>query len=103
MWHFQLAKPSNLVDRENNKEKLKQAEAIAVARASLLESINYNLDSESRKKAIVAEWMQSYIDDYSKKDKRNMQGVLNRFSNFLVEIKKEGITFGNLNDLLIDD
>ena len=48
--HLQLAKPSNLADRENNKERLKQAESIAVARATQLEAINYNIESESGKK-----------------------------------------------------
>ena len=41
--------------------------------------------------------------DTQKKDKRNLQGVLNRFENVLAEIKKKGITFGNLNGLLIED
>ena len=47
--------------------------------------------------------MQNYVDTYTKQDKRNMQGVLNRFESFLAEIKKKGITFGNLNGLLIED
>jgi site-specific recombinase XerD len=47
--------------------------------------------------------MQRYVDGYAKKDKRNMQGVLNRFENFLAETKKKRITFGNLNGLIIED
>jgi integrase len=101
--HLKLAKPSNLADRENNKERLKLAESIAVARATQLEAINYNIESESGKKIIVTEWMQNYVDTYTKKDKRNMQGVLNRFKNFLSEINKKEITFGNLTGLLIED
>ncbi|MEO7769327.1 MAG: hypothetical protein ABIS01_17975 [Ferruginibacter sp.] len=85
-----------MADRENNKERLKQFEPIAVARASQLEAINYNMDSESGKKTIVTECIQNYVDTYTKKDKRNMQGAVNRFPNFLSEIKKTGITFGNL-------
>ena len=33
----------------------------------------------SGKKTLVTVWMQAYVDDIHKKDKRNMQGALNRF------------------------
>jgi integrase/recombinase XerD len=101
--HLQLAKPSNLQDREDNKELLQQAEAIRLARQVDLEGKNYNIDNEAAKKTIITEWMQSYVDSYIKKDKRNMQGVLNRFSDFLKIEKKAGLTFGKLTDLLIED
>ena len=101
--HLQLAKPSNLLDRESNKEILQQAEAIRLARLVDLEGKNYNMDNEAAKKTIVSVWMQSYVDNYNKKDKRNMQGVLNRFSDFLKIEKKAGLTFGNLTPLLIED
>jgi integrase len=63
------------------------------------------MDSEAGKKTVVAEWMAAYIKSYTKKDKRNMQGVLTRFTDFLKtdKIKKQGLTFGNLNALLIED
>jgi site-specific recombinase XerD len=101
--NLQLVKPKNIADRESNKELLKQAELTRLARAVELEGKNYNMDNEAAKKTIVTVWMQSYVDSYNKKDKRNMQGVLNRFSDFLKEEKKEGLTFGNLTDLLIED
>ncbi len=101
--HLQLAKTSNINDRENNKELLQQAEAIRLARAIELESNNYSTDSEAAKKTIITIWMQTYIDGYTKKDKRNMQGVLNRFTEFLKQNKKTGLTFGNINALLIED
>lgn len=46
-------------------------------------------------------WMQAFIDSYKKKDKRNLQGALNRFVRFLEEEKKEGITFGRLSETMI--
>lgn len=101
--HLKLAKPSNIKDREENKELLQKAEAIRLARTVELESNNYNMDSDAGKKTIITIWMQTYIDSYSKKDKRNMQGVLNRFDSFLIEIKKTGLTFGNLTPLLLED
>ena len=101
--NLQLAKPSNLKDRESNKELLLQAEAIRLSRAVELEGNNYSMDNEAAKKTIVAVWMQVYVNTYPKKDKRNMQGVLNRFNDFLVTVKKTGLTFGNLTPLLIED
>jgi len=101
--HLKLAKPSNVKDREENKSFLQQAEAIKVTRASQLEANNYSMVTDAGKKTVIIAWMQTYVDDYAKKDKRNMQGVLNRFSDFLTEEKLTGLTFGNLTALIIED
>jgi integrase len=101
--HLKLVKPSNQIDRESNKKMWQQGEAIAIARAMELEANNYNMASDIGKKAIVTVWMQNYVAGYTKKDKRNMQGVLNRFANYLTEINKSDLTFGNLTALIIED
>lgn len=101
--HLKLAKPSNLFARENNKHLQKQAESIRVARAAELDANNYNLTSNSGKNVIVIDWIQSYIDKYSKSDKRNIQGALNRFKNFLHEENISNLTFGNITPPLIED
>lgn len=101
--HLQLCKPSGALDREQNKNRLQQAEKIAVARASQLEATNYNMVTDLGKKTIIIEWMQSYVDGYTKKDKRNMQGVLNRFKSFLSEDKLSDLKFGQLTALIIED
>jgi len=100
--HLQLAKPSNLQDRESNKELLKQAEAIRLTRLVDLERNNYDMESDAGKNTVVTTWMQSYIDAYTKKDIRTMQSVLKRFSDYLKGIKKAGLTFGNINALIIE-
>jgi len=79
---------------------MQQAEEIAVARAAELEANNYSMVTDAGKKTIVTVWMQSYIDSYTKKDKRNMQGAINRFTTFLTKDKKTDLTFSNLNALL---
>lgn len=99
---LKLAKPSNAIDRENNKERIRQAEAIAVARAAELQANDYNMVTNVGKKTIVTEWMQSYVDNYTKKDKRNVQGALNRFKDFLNEKRKPKLTFGGLTPLIIE-
>jgi integrase len=101
--HLKLSKPSNLLDREQNKKRMQQAEEIAVTRAAELEANNYNMVTDAGKKTSITVWMQNYVDSYTKKDKRNMQGALNRFTAFLAGDKKTGLTFGNLNALIIED
>lgn len=101
--HLKLAKPSNLLDREQNKRRMQQADEIAVTRAAELEANNYNMVADAGKKTIITVWMQDFVNTYIKKDKRNMQGVLNRLIAFLSEEKKSGLTFGALNALLIED
>ncbi len=101
--HLKLAKPSNFMDRINNKERLQLAESIAVQRAAELEATNYDMVTDAGKYTIITAWMQSHVDAYTKKDKRTMQGVLNRFITFLTSLRKSELTFGNLDALLIED
>src|SRR5919202_4558659 len=93
--NLQLPKPANPADRQSNKDKLELAKKIVVKRAQELEANDYAMVTDTGKKTVVVEWMQSYVDSYKKKDKRNMQGALNRFKDFLVEDKKAGLAFGN--------
>lgn len=101
--HLQLAKPSNVLIIEQNKKLLQQAKEIAVTRSAELEANNYSMVTDAGKKTIITAWMQSYVNGYTKKDKRNMQGALNRFIAFLKEDNKTGLTFGNLTSLIIED
>lgn len=59
------------------------------------------MTADNGKSTIVAVWMQTYIDKYKKKDKRNLQGALNRFIAFLKEENKDGLTFGQINETII--
>jgi integrase/recombinase XerD len=101
--HLQLERSSTILDRERNKKKLQQAEEIAVARASELQANDYSMVTDAGKKTIVVNWMQNYVDNYKKKDVRNMQGVLNKFKVFLNQENKTALAFGNLTSLLIED
>jgi integrase/recombinase XerD len=100
---LKLPKAANPADRQANKDKLDLANRIAVKRAQELAANDYTMITDAGKKTIVTEWMQSFVDNYKKKDKRNMQGALNRFKDFLSEDKKQGLTFGRLSELIISD
>lgn len=100
---LQLSKPTTLLNREQNKKRLLQAEEIAVTRAAQLQANNYSMVTDAGNKTIVTKWMQSYVDNYTKADVRMMQAALKRFECFLQEEKKVGLTFQNLTPLLIED
>ncbi len=101
--HLKLVKPSNKKHLADNKDRLNQAEAIAIRMAGDLSSNDYNMVSDSGKKTLVIVWMEDYIRGYTKGDKRNLQGAVNRFKDFLIEEKNQSITFNNLTPLLIED
>lgn len=100
---LRLTKATTPADREANKQSLVLAEKIKNKRAHELSANDYNVHTDGGKNTIVAEWMQSYVDRYRKKDKRNMQGVLNRFKKFLAEEKKTGLTFGRISETIISE
>lgn len=101
--HLKLTKSSSPIDRQKNKENLQLAEKIVLKRAQELSASDYSMVTEFGKNTIVADWMQSFIDKYKKADKRNLQGALNRFKDFLTQEKLTGLTFGGLNELVISD
>ncbi len=82
---------------------MQQAEVIRQARAVELEANNYNIESDAGKKTVVITWLQSYIDGYTKKDKRTMQGARNHFATYLVKTKSVNLTFDMLTALIIED
>lgn len=99
---LQLSNPTTTMIRERNKELLAQAEIIRLAKAMELEANNYNVTNNFAKKIKVVTWMQTYVDNYDKKDKRNVQGALNRFKDFLLIEKKCDLLFSQLNVLIIE-
>ncbi|WP_157097858.1 tyrosine-type recombinase/integrase [Niabella ginsenosidivorans] len=100
--HLKLEKPSTPLARENNKDLLRQAEAIRVARAAELEAGGYNLVSDAGKRTVVITWLKSYSENYKKKDARNVSGVINRFEEYLKAERKMQITFPQLTPALIE-
>lgn len=101
--HLKLVQPANPADRANNKAQEAQAKAIAIQRAAELQANDYNMVSDAGKKTIVVTWLQSYVDGYTKADKRNMQGVTNRFDKWLKAAGKSSLTFNQLNESMVTD
>jgi len=101
--NLKLSKVANATDRAHNKEMMQQAEAIRLARAVELEGNNYSIESQAGKRTIVVTWLQTYIDAYTKKDKRTMQSARNHFVKYLSKTKNANLTFDNLTALIIED
>jgi integrase len=103
---LKLMKPRNKADQKtikDNRGKLELAERIAQKKSLELAASDYDMTTDIGKKTIVTEWMQSYVDRYTKKDVRNMQGALNRFKAFLKDDGKAGLTFGRLTKVIVYD
>lgn len=101
--HLKLVKPANPADREGNKVKVQQAQQIAIALAAEKQATEYNTSTDAGKKTVVTTWMQTYVDNYTKADKRTVQSVLNRFIKFLKEEGKPNLTFWQIDNLMIED
>ncbi|PZP44257.1 MAG: hypothetical protein DI598_14740 [Pseudopedobacter saltans] len=99
--NIKLVKSSNPIDRQTNKENRELAKKIAAKRSQELEANDYSTMTEAGKKTLVSVWMQSYIDKYTKADKRNMKGALDRFNDYLLSQKITGLTFNRLTDLIV--
>jgi integrase/recombinase XerD len=100
---LKLTKASGIADREKNKENLALANRIAVKRAHELAATDYSLVTDTGKKTQVVAWMQTYVDNYEKKDIRSLAGVLKRFRDFLIKRKIKELTFGQLSEQLVID
>lgn len=101
--HLRLTKAGTPLDTEKNKARLETAKQIQLERARQLEAKGYGVDAKLSNKIIAVDWMQSFVDAYTLKDKRNMQGVVNRFKDFLIDTKQQGLKMGEINENLVLD
>jgi integrase len=81
--NLRLVVPKSPHDRQQNKIVMQTARSIALKMAEQLEARNYNVVSLSNSDTYVCKWMQDYINEYQKRDKRNLQGALNKFKKYL--------------------
>ncbi len=81
---YLVATPKTPIDRNHNKETLQLAKKIRQEReqALLEDSEGYRLKKE-QKQVNFLDYMQDYINNYTKADVRVIQMALNRFKNFL--------------------
>lgn len=97
--NLQLSAGNTFIDKEQNKQKLKLAEEIRHLKELQSQSEDYNITASSSK-VIVKDWMQVYINNYTKSDVRHMTSVRNKFIEFT---KNADITFNKLDAVLVED
>jgi integrase/recombinase XerD len=90
-------------DGEHNKEAMRMAEEIRANRVKEYASGHYNISNNTGLKTSAIVWMEKFAKEYTKADKRNVEGVLTRFKAFLAKEKKTGITFRQIDEQLITD
>lgn len=98
-----LVKPLSPKDRLDNKEKLKLAEAIKSTVQLQIQSEEYDLVSKSKSKVDFLDYFNSFIKEYSKKDKRVMVACYNKFREFLKEEGVKALPANKINETLVID
>lgn len=81
---YLIAKPRTPEERQLNKETLELAKQIRIEREQALKAAKTGKRIAVSKKVNFLEYFQSYIDNYTKKDIRMVEGVFRRFKDFLV-------------------
>lgn len=101
--NLKLCKPITPLDREENKNKVRLAEAIAIKKANDIINGDFEMNDNKSKSTYVLDWIDSYLQKYTKKDKRNMEGVVGRFKSFLIDRDIKRLVFSNLTPLILED
>jgi integrase/recombinase XerD len=100
--NLKLDKPS-VATRQKNKENLHTAQQIANKRAVELDSNDYNITPTFKKKVDFMAYLQSYIDGYTKKDKRVMLGVQKSLIEFNKNRGLKSITVSDVSVSYVED
>ena len=82
---YLLDKPRTATERQQNKETLELAVKIRVEREQEFKESTLGYRLKKDRNVNFLDYFQSYIDNYTKKDKRMMRIALSRFKDFLQE------------------
>jgi integrase/recombinase XerD len=90
-------------DRAENRERMKLAKDICVRRALQLQSNDEGIIPNHNKKVELKAYFENYLENYTKKDKRNVQGAYNKFLDFAKEEKLVITTLRQLTENNVQD
>lgn len=105
---YLIDKPRTPIERQSNKETIELAMKIRLERENEFKENMHGYRLKKDRTINFLDYFQSYIDGYTKKDIRMLQGVLSRFKSFLEEyypnfstyIKPEDITKAMVSDFV---
>jgi site-specific recombinase XerD len=98
-----LVKVANPTDRITNKEKLALANQIRDKRSIQLQANSEGVISNHGNKVELKAYFENYIENYKKKDKRNVEGAYNKFLAFAEEERLMITTLRQLNETIVQD
>lgn len=107
--HFEFLKECKLLrivnptDRKANKEKLALANQIRDKRSIQLQANSENLMTNHGNKIELKAYFENFIENYNKKDKRNVEGVYKKFLAFAKDEKLNITTLKQLNENIVQD
>jgi hypothetical protein len=90
-------------ERQLNKEAKRLAEDIKNRKIFQLVNEENNIPNNLKRKILVTDWFDEYYKNYTKKDARNILGVINRFKEFIQEENLQRLFFNDLTSLLLED
>lgn len=93
---LKLKKPTTTQDRQDNKYNLEIAKTYAAKRSQQIAEGVYEVSSQ--KIVTVFTWMNEYLSEYKKKDKRNISGAIGRFKKFR---KNRDLNLQELSELMV--
>lgn len=96
-------KPNSPIERQQNKANLDLAKKIKAKREHELESNEYDLTPAFKQKIDFIEFYQSFINAYTKKDKRVVEASLLKFKEFLNACEIKNLTTNQLDESLAFD
>lgn len=82
---LKLIKPTNPIDRENNRKHLQLAEQIRNKKEQQLQADDYDITPEFRKGIDFFKYFETYLNKYTKKDRRVMVSCYHKFIEYLKE------------------
>jgi integrase/recombinase XerD len=104
MQHLRLAtKPASPIERQTNKDNLDLAKKIKAKREHELESSEYDITPAFKQKIDFIAFYQSFIDGYTKKDKRVVEASLGKFIAFLNASDIKNLTTNQVDENLAND
>lgn len=98
-----IEKPKTAFEREQNKECERLAKQIKAKREHELESNNYNVTAKFKQQIDFIEFYQSFINTYTKLDKRVVEASFIKFKEFLIESEIKTLQTNNVDENLVFD
>jgi len=101
--HLRLVKPQNRIDRDANNQMKLLAKQALTKRALEVQANTSGIVKASSKRGRLTDYMQDYVEKYSKKDARIVLAMYKKFCQFLNQSGKKGLVVQGLTKSVVID